>query len=80
MVILPVDGKMFRDYDNTKEAIGRSTGVLGITAAYETPEFVEWGDGIRATDEKGVHEVPLKAMPVDLNFTQTLKMTMVAGT
>ena len=50
-----------------------------ITASYETPEFVEWGDGITATDEKSEHEISLNAMPVDLDFTKTMKMQMVAG-
>ncbi|MBK6636056.1 MAG: hypothetical protein IPG38_18845 [Chitinophagaceae bacterium] len=54
-------------------------GVEAATASYETPEFVEWGDGISTTDEKGKHDVSLNAMPVDLDFTKTLKMQLLAG-
>ncbi len=79
VLVLPVDNKMTANYEIIKEAIAAVPGVEGITAAYETPEFVEWGDGIRATDEKGVHEVSVNAMPVDLGFTKTLKMEMVSG-
>ncbi len=79
LLILPVDTKMLENYESIKDAIAAVPGVEGITAAYETPEFVEWGDGITATDEKGVHEVSLRAMPVDLNFAKTLKMEMLAG-
>ena len=50
-----------------------------MTAAYETPEFVEWGDGITVTDEKGKKEISLNAMPVDLDFTKTMKMQLIAG-
>src|SRR5690606_14838019 len=53
--------------------------VEGVTAAYETPEFVEWGDGIRAVDEKGQHDISVNAMPVDLDFASTLKMELRAG-
>ena len=79
VLVLPVDNKMSSNYGAIKAAIAAVPGVEGITAAYETPEFVEWGDGIRATDEKGVHDVSLNAMPVDLDFTKTLGMQMIAG-
>lgn len=79
VVVLPIAGKMMDDFKNTKEAFARIQGVEAITASYETPEYVEWGDGITATDEKGQHEVSLNAMPVDLDFTKTMKMQLVAG-
>ncbi|MBS1653824.1 MAG: FtsX-like permease family protein, partial [Bacteroidetes bacterium] len=62
-----------------KEAFEHIPGVQGVTASYETPEFVKWGDGITATDEKGNHSVSLNAMPVDLDFTKTMQMQMLAG-
>jgi putative ABC transport system permease protein len=77
--VLPIGGKMLKDFKNIKDAIGQVPGVDGVTAAYETPEFVEWGDGITVTDEKGKKEISLNAMPVDLDFTKTLKMQLVAG-
>ena len=79
IVVLPIGGKMSRDFKNIKEAIAQVTGVEGVTAAYETPEFVGWGDGIIVTDEKGKKEISLNAMPVDLDFTKTLKMQLIAG-
>ena len=50
-----------------------------MTASYETPEYVEWGDGLTVTDEKGKHDISLNAMPVDLDFIKTMKMQLVAG-
>ncbi|HET9744717.1 MAG TPA: ABC transporter permease [Chitinophagaceae bacterium] len=79
VVVLPIGGKMSRDFQNIKDALTRVTGVEAVTAAYETPEFVEWGDGIMVTDEKGKREISLNAMPVDLDFAKTLKMQIVAG-
>jgi len=79
IAVLPISGKMRNDFQNIKEAITQVPGVEGVTAAYETPEFVEWGDGITVTDEKGKKEISLKAMPVDLDFTKTLKMQLLAG-
>ena len=54
-------------------------GVAAVTASYETPEDVQWGDGITAIDEKGKHDISLNAMPVDLDFTKTMKMQLLAG-
>jgi len=79
VVVLPIGGKMLKDFKSLKEAFAQVNGVEGVTASYETPEYVEWGDGITALDEKGKHEISLNAMPVDLDFVKTLKMQMVAG-
>jgi putative ABC transport system permease protein len=79
VVVLPIGGKMQQDFQNIKDAIAQVPGVQAVTASYETPEYVEWGDGITAIDEKGKHEVSLNAMPVDLDFTKTLKMQLLTG-
>jgi putative ABC transport system permease protein len=79
IAVLPIGGKMSKDFQNIKDAIAQVPGVEGVTAAYETPEYVEWGDGINVTDEKGKKEISLNAMPVDLDFTKTMKMQLLAG-
>jgi len=79
IVVLPIGGKMLDNFQSIKEAITQVPGVEEVTAAYETPEFVEWGDGITVTDENGKKEISLNAMPVDLDFTKTMKMQLVAG-
>jgi len=79
VVVLPIGGKMLNNFTNLESAFRAVPGVENITAAYDTPEFVEWGDGITAIDDKGKHEISLNAMPVDLDFTKTLGMKMLAG-
>ena len=79
VVVLPIGGSMTSNFQTLKEAFQQVPGVQGVTASYETPEYVEWGDGISATDEKGKHEVSLNAMPVDLDFIKTMKMKLAAG-
>lgn len=79
IVVLPVGGNMLNNFQNLKDAFSQVKGVESITASYETPEYVQWGDGITAIDEKGKHEVSLNAMPVDLDFTTTMKMQLIAG-
>ncbi len=79
IAVLPIAGKMLDNFQSIKEAITQVPGVEGVTAAYETPEFVEWSDGITVTDENGKKEISLNAMPVDLDFTKTMKMQLLAG-
>jgi len=79
IVVLPIGGNMLDNFQNLKEGFERVPGVESVTASYETPEFVEWGDGMTAIDERGKHDVALNAMPVDLDFTKTLKIKMASG-
>lgn len=79
VVVLPIGGDMSKNFESIKGAMIRVPGVEAVTASYETPEYVQWGDGISATDEKGKHDISLNAMPVDLDFTSTMKMKMAAG-
>ncbi|HEY5465015.1 MAG TPA: ABC transporter permease [Hanamia sp.] len=79
IVVLPISGKMLQNFDNIKDAFAQVPGVESLTASYDTPEYVQWGDGITAIDEKGKHDISLNAMPVYLDFTKTMKMQMIAG-
>ncbi len=79
IVVLPIGGSMYNNIAGLKEALQLVPGVQGVTASYETPENVAWGDGITAVDENGKHDISLNAMPVDLDFTKTMKMELLAG-
>ena len=79
VVVLPIGGSMNNNIQSLKDAFQLVPGVESVTASYETPENVGWGDGITANDEKGKHEISLNAMPVDLDFTKTMKIQMSAG-
>jgi len=79
IVVLPISGKMMNDFQSLKDAFAQVRGVEGVTASYETPEDVGWGDGITVIDENGKHDISLNAMPVDLDFMKTMKMQLVSG-
>jgi len=76
---LPLSNDMLKNFENLKSAFAQVPGVEAMTASYQTPENVEWSDGITAIDENGKHDISLNAMPVDLDFTKTMKMQMIAG-
>ena len=79
VVVLPIGGEMMKNFETLKAAFSQVPGVEAITASYDTPENVQWGDGITAVDEKGKHDISLNAMPVDLDFTKTMDMQLLAG-
>ena len=79
IVVLPIGGSMWNNFKNLKDAFQQVQGVESVTASYDTPENVGWGDGITAIDEKGKHDISLNAMPVDLDFIKTMKMQLLAG-
>ncbi|WP_228850401.1 ABC transporter permease [Aegicerativicinus sediminis] len=79
IVVMPFSGSMHKNMEALKDAFGQIPGVLSITASYETPEFVQWGDGLTTHTDEGKKDVSLTAMPVDLNFVKTLNMTLAAG-
>jgi putative ABC transport system permease protein len=79
VVVLPIGGNMMKSFESLKAAFAQVPGVEAITASYQTPEDVHWGDGITAIDDKGKHDISLNAMPVDLDFTKTMKMQIIAG-
>lgn len=79
VVVLPIPSEVYKQLVPMKQALAEVQGVKSITAAYETPEFVGWGDGLTVTDEEGKRDISLNAMPIDLNYLETLDMKLAAG-
>ncbi len=79
VVVMPISRSMYNNLQPIKDAFAGVRGVESVTASYDTPEYVGWTDGITATDEKGKHELAVHAMPVDFDFTKTMKMQLIAG-
>lgn len=79
VLVMPVDARVGKDYEAIKRSFAQVPGVMGITGAYETPEYIQWSDGLRTTDEKGPHEISVNALPTDLGLTSTLKIDLAAG-
>lgn len=79
VLVLPVDGKMREKLELLKGSLLEVPGVAAVSASNETPEFVQWSDGVTAFDEKGQHNVSVNAMPVDVEFLTTMGMTLAAG-
>lgn len=79
VVILPIDWKMHANYEDLKAAIKNLPAVSGVTAAYESPSFVEWGDGISTVKSGTQVEIHVNAMPVDPDYVKTMGVKIIAG-
>ena len=79
VVVLPIKGDMRQNFESLKTAFNQTPGVLSVTAAYESPEFVEWGDGVTVHTEDGIKNISLNAMPIDLDYLKTLNIALAAG-
>lgn len=79
VLILPVDTKMLHDYTSLKQAIQMQPNVESVSGGYESPAYVNWGDGISSDEGVGKKSISITGLPVDLDFTKTLNMKLVAG-
>ena len=80
VVVLPVDRSMRARYEDLKKAMTLNPGILSISGSYETPVYVQWGDGISADNGVTTKSIMVNAMPVDLDFIKTMGMQIIAGT
>jgi putative ABC transport system permease protein len=80
LVILPIDGKMQPHVEEIKNAMLRNPKVLHVSGAYESPTYIQWGDGLEAAGGAGGKEITVNAFPVDLDIVNTLGLQLVAGT
>ncbi|MGB3180708.1 MAG: ABC transporter permease [Cyclobacteriaceae bacterium] len=79
VVVLPVDRTMRPGYDDLRAAVLQHPQVAAAGGAYETPTYIQWGDGIKVSDNGTETDLSLNAMPVDLDFLETMGMELVAG-
>lgn len=79
VIVLPVRGKMQERLPLIKQQLLAVKNITSVTSSYDTPEFVQWGDGITANTKNGKQEISVRAMPVDLGFIKTMQMSLVAG-
>ncbi len=67
-------------YEDLKKAMTLNPGIISVSGSYETPVYVQWGDGISADNGVTTKNIMVNAMPVDLDFIKTMGMQIIAGT
>ena len=80
VIVLPLDFKMSAGFDDMKKSFLQVPGVKYVSAAYEEPTDIGWGDGIIVTGPNGeTKNVTINAIPVDEDFIKTMDIKIIAG-
>jgi putative ABC transport system permease protein len=79
VLVLPLDFTMQAGYESLKQEMLNQPGILNVTAAYESPVDIGWGDGISKSAD--AHQgITVNAIPVDKDFVKTMGIHILAGT
>jgi putative ABC transport system permease protein len=78
VLVLPLDFTMQAGYESLKQEMLNQPGILNVTAAYESPVDIGWGDGISKSpdDHQGI---TVNAIPFDKDFVKTFGINLLAG-
>jgi len=79
IIILPIDYQIRQNYTALKNAILTNPGIVSVSGGYEAPTHIQWGDDISGDNGSGAKDVSVNAIPVDVDFTKTLGMQLLAG-
>ena len=79
VMILPADFRKGAGFEEMKTALLQIPGINSVTAAYESPSFVQWSDGLNANTAMGKKSISINAIPAELDFVKTLGMQLLAG-
>ncbi len=69
---------MRNQYDALKKEIVANTNVASVSGGYESPVSVGWGDGISVDNGGEKKNLLVNAMPVDLDYLQTMGIQIAA--
>lgn len=79
VLVLPIDWTIHSRYYSLKSEISRLPGVINASGSYDIPVSVGWQDEVSTNNGKEDIHVSIHAIPIDLNFINTMKMQLVAG-
>jgi len=79
VLVLPLDNTSLNNYDAYKSGLKQIPGVENVASAYETPTNIGWGDKIKKTGDAGDKGISINALPADLDFINTMKIPIIAG-
>ncbi|HTQ26924.1 MAG TPA: FtsX-like permease family protein [Puia sp.] len=80
IVVLPVDWRMHRDYEEIKKAITLDPRIIRVGGANQNPVFVQWTDGLQSDQGNGKKNMTIKCIPSDLDFIKAMGIQIIAGT
>lgn len=79
VIWLPVDAKITQNLATLKNEFRQNPNVQSVSLAYETPTFIQWGDGIQTIGAEVPVEKMVTAYPGDADLVKTLDIQIIAG-
>lgn len=79
VLALPIDSRSKLDYEGLKNEVKLLKDVNSVSGAYSSPVQVLWGDAINADNGQEKISLSINAIPVDLDFIETLGIKLAAG-
>lgn len=80
VIFLPIGANDWPGYYNLKSELKQDPFVKEVSAGNTTPVNITWTSVMNAATETGKKQFNTKAIPVDLDFLQTLGIKIIAGT
>jgi putative ABC transport system permease protein len=79
VIILPIGSHDWPGYYNLKAELKKDPFVKEVSAGNTTPVNITWTSVMSAATETGKKQFNTRAIPVDLDFIQTLGIKIIAG-
>lgn len=79
VIYLPIGANDWSGYYNLKTALKQDPFVKEVSAGNTTPVNITWTSVMSVATETGKKQFNAKAIPVDLDFIQTLGINIIAG-
>lgn len=79
LLVLPLDASSLANYEGYKAGLTNIPGVTSVTSAYTSPTYIGWSDGVSKTNEDNDKGIAVNALPVDMDFINTMKIPIIAG-
>jgi putative ABC transport system permease protein len=80
VIFLPIGAHDWPAYYNLKSELKQNPFVKEVSAGNRTPVNITWTSVMSAATETGKKQFNTKAIPVDLDFIETLGIKIIAGT
>lgn len=79
IVALPTDGRINQNLKALKNEFRQNPNVKQVALAYETPTFIQWGDGVETVGTSNPVQKMITAFPGDEDLAKTLNINIISG-
>ncbi len=79
IISLQMDGRITKNLKTLKNEFRQNPNIKNVALAYETPTFIQWGDGVETVGTSNPVQKMITAFPGDEDLAKTLDIKIIAG-